>query len=355
MRGTIAAAVLLGMLLLGTSALGSAQPATGQSSAGWAFEFGLIGDLPYSFEDDAKFPALIAEMNAANLAFVVHNGDFKTDSRVPAEASSRSGPCTDELFYEVRDIFQTSRHPLIYTPGDNEWTDCHFAPGGIPDGSEYNPVERLAKLREIFFQGDQSLGQRPMQLARQSENPAYAKFRENARWTYGDVTFATLHVVGSNNNLGRTPDDDAEYAERNAANLVWLRQAFEAAQRANSKGMMIVWQANPFRQYDFPVPPAAIQEQARSSGFVDLVQALEAETVRFGKPVVLVHGDTHYFRIDKPLRNSTTGRRVENFTRVETFGTPDVHWVRVAVDYSDPELFTFRQGIVEQNRLNHLP
>jgi hypothetical protein len=355
MRHAVAAAMTLGSVLLGMTALGLARSAAGQGSPGPAFEFGLIGDLPYTFEDDAKFPTLIAEMNAANLTFVVHDGDFKTDSRVPAGAPTRSGPCTDALFYEVRELFQTFRHPLIYTPGDNEWTDCHYLPGAIPDASEYNPIERLAKLREIFFQGAQSLGQRPMPLTLQSENPAYAQFRENVRWTYGEITFVTVNVPGSNNNFGRTPENDAEYSERNAADMVWLQQGFDEARRNNSRGIMIIWQANPFKQYDFPVPPSTIPDQARSDGFVDIVQVLEAETLRFGKPVVLVHGDTHYFRVDKPLRNATTGRRIENFTRVETFGTPDVHWVRVSVDYNDPDLFIFRQGIVDQNRVNHLP
>ena len=117
----------------------------------------------------AKLPNLIAEINAANLAFVVHDGDFKTDSRAPATAPSRSGPCTDELFHEVMTLFQAFQDPLIYTPGDNEWTDCHYLPGGIPDASEYNPIERLAKLREMFFQGNSSLGQRQILLTRQSE------------------------------------------------------------------------------------------------------------------------------------------------------------------------------------------
>ena len=64
-----------------------------------------------------------------------------------------------------------------------------------------------------------------------SEEARYARFRENVRWTYGGALFVTLHVIGSNNNLGRTPVMDAEYAERTAANLAWMRQAFDLATR----------------------------------------------------------------------------------------------------------------------------
>jgi hypothetical protein len=91
-----------------------------------------------------------------------------------------------------------------------------------------------------------------MRLTRQSEDTRYTKFRENVRWTYGDVMFVTLHVIGSNNNLGRTPEMDAEYAERNAANLAWLRQAFDVAKRNGSKAIMIIAQANPRFENTWP-------------------------------------------------------------------------------------------------------
>jgi hypothetical protein len=69
---------------------------------------------------------------------------------------------------------------------------------------------------------------------------------------------------------------------------------------------------------------------------------------QFGKPVVLVHGDSHYFRLDKPLVDARN-QRVMNFTRVETFGPPDMHWVRATVDSSDPNLFRFEPVVVKAN------
>ena len=81
--------------------------------------------------------------------------------------------------------------------------------------------------------------------------------------------------------------------------------------------------------------------------------ALERETVAFDKPVVLVHGDTHYFRIDKPLFGATSKRILEHFTRVETFGAPDGHWVRGSVDPDDPQVFGFKPEIVQKNVVKH--
>lgn len=336
------------------------------------FEFALIGDMPYDARTEKEFANLTKDINVANLAFVVHNGDFWGDGaawteqarpelalqRAPFVFVGGFPPCSDETFQDRLRLAQSFRHPFILVPGDNEWADCHRA-----KPRTYDPLERLTKLRAMFFQGDRSLGQRTMRLTRQSEDSRYAKFRENVRWTHGDVLFVTLHVIGSNNNLGRTPDMDAEYSERNAANVAWLRQAFELAVRSRSKAIMIIAQANP--RFETAWTPSTQQryllgglglkspETRRATGFDEFLAALEKETVSFGKPVVYVHGDTHIFRVDKPLVGSTSGRIIENFTRVETFGFPDTHWVRAIVDPTDPNVFRFREEIVKENMVKH--
>ena len=88
-------------------------------------------------------------------------------------------------------------------------------------------------------------------------------------------------------------------------------------------------------------------------GFETFVSALEEEVIRFGKPVLLVHGDTHYFRYDKPLLNRKTGLRLENFTRLEVFGDEDIHWVRVKVNLKDPNIFSIRQELIPENFEKH--
>jgi len=224
----------------------------------------------------------------------------------------------------------------MYVPGHNVWTDCHRANNG-----SYDPLERLAFLRVVFFPTEQSLGKTTLNLDRQSVDPKYAKFRENVRWVVGNVLFVGLHVVGSNNNLGRIPSADAEYAERNQADLEWLTESFKLAAARNHKAVMIIIQANP----NFDLAPA---NPARS-GFNDFLARLEKETIGYGQPVVLVHGDSHYFRLDKPMVGTVSGRRVENFTRVETFGELDNHWLHVEVDPTSPNVFVFDQRIVKAN------
>jgi hypothetical protein len=321
---------LLAAVWLGLHALSGMASSAEADLALPGFEFAIIGDVPYNAKEEAKFMNLIATIDRTKVAFVVHDGDFK----------GGSSPCTDELFSQRYGLLQVFKHPLVYIFGDNEWTDCHR--------TGFDPLERLTKLRELFTQGDTSLGQHPLQLARQSTNPAYSKFRENVRWSVGSVTFVGLHIPGSNNNFpttlpsGVTVGNLEEYTERNAATLAWMREAFALATRDGSRGLMLFIQGNPF-----PFTP----NDSVLNGFEEFVVTLEDETMKFGRPVALANGDSHYFRIDKPLpRPDPDGyrrSRLTNFTRVENFGSPDLHWVRGTVDLGDPALFKFQPEILE--------
>lgn len=347
-------AVLVSYLMLLLSGCATTQA----EQQGGRFEFALIGDMPYDGRQEKEFAYVMKDIDAAALAFVVHNGDFWYDGAAWTEKIGGFPPCGDDTFQHRLGLAQSSKHPFIYVPGDNEWADCHRA-----KPRTYDPFERLAKLRQMFFQSSDSLGRRTMPLTRQSENRRYANFRENVRWAYGDVLFITLHIIGSNNNLGRTAEMDAEYAERTAANLAWMREGFELAARTGSRAIMIIAQGNP--QFETSWPPNTQEryllwglqlkppQARRATGFDEFRAALEKETVAFGKPVVYVHGDTHVFRVDKPLFGSTSRRSIENFTRVETFGHPNTHWVRAIVDPKDPNVFSFRQEIVKENLVKH--
>lgn len=322
------------------------------------FEFGVIGDAPYSRQQEKEFPNVIADMNKSNLAFVVHVGDFEADPReYYRQPDSIALPCTDESFKTALDLFQASRHPWVYTPGDNDWTDCHFV-----KEQKIDPLERLGRIRTLFYPGGRHLGARTMPITSQAQNPSYAKFRENMTWTIGGVAFVTVHMVGSNDNFGRSAAMDAEHQERAAAGRAWIRAAFAAAKASDSLGLVIFTHANPgfeshwppsllgryFRNFFGVNPPIPPKPTAYDRFLEDLAEEME----HYAKPTAFIHGDTHLFRIDKPLISQKTGRAFENFTRVETFGAPETHWTRVIVNPADPQLFTFKAGIVSENVVN---
>jgi hypothetical protein len=277
-----------------------------------AFSFAAFGDTPYFAFEEVRLEQLIHDMNAQPLAFVLHIGDIK---------SSRDR-CDDRLYLARKKLFDTIGHPFIITPGDNDWTDCHRKGGG-----EYDPLERLRYFRALFFSAQPAL---PME--RESAQGAFVDYVENARWTIGRVLFVTAHVVGSNNNLGRTPEADEEYHSRNAADLYWLRESFSLARERGLLGVVVAMHADP----RFELPPA---RRART-GFGDLLQALREETIAFGRPVLLIHGDSHIFRLDHPLRDLDSGTPIPIFTRLEVFGSPTAGWVKVTVDPGNVQPFS---------------
>ena len=202
---------------------------------------------------------------------------------------------------------------------------------------------------------------------------------ENRRWTFHKLTFATLNVQGTCNNLcgsGSATDpapsdpsgDPSEWQARNAADIQWLKDTFAEAEAQNSAGVMIIWQADPgFDTSGYqgapkrnPTTLAETDVPPSQDGFQQLLLTLRSQTIAYAKPVVLVHGDSHYFRIDKPLLDSK-GLRIENFTRVETFGdnqaqgTNDVHWVKALVDPQSKDVFAFQPQTVTANLGTYTP
>jgi hypothetical protein len=195
---------------------------------------------------------------------------------------------------------------------------------------------------------------------------------ENRRWTYKKVTYATVNVQGSCNNLcgSGNPDSSgnpAEYDARNAADKQWLQETLDEASAKGSAGVMIIWQADPCfdatGSQGAPVrnPVSLVEMDGKPDGFQDILLRLRSLTIAFKKPVVLVHGDSHYFMVDKPLL-AAQGRQVENFTRVETFGDntfssqPEwdnnhVHWVKALVDPNSRDVFAFQAQTVPGNRV----
>jgi hypothetical protein len=206
-----------------------------------AFDFALIGDMPYTKVQEREYQRVLEALNAADLAFVAHIGDFQFDARPynqnPAIASM---PCVDDNYKAILSSFQSVRHPFILTPGDNDWTDCWPL-----QAQKVDPMELLAKVRTMFFPEGRSLGQKSIAVKNQSADPQFAKFRENLRWSMSNVTFVTVHIVGSNDNFGRTAEMDAEHLERKAANIAWIKQTFAEAKANNSRGVVLLTQANP--------------------------------------------------------------------------------------------------------------
>jgi len=270
---------------------------TAISASAAEFTFAAFGDTPYSRDEESRFPDFMAELNRADLAFVVHIGDFK----------SADTPCSDDVFRQRREWFDLSRHPFVFVPGDNDWTDCRRLSAG-----QYDPRERLAKLRELFFTGGDSLGQRRIRVTRHS-----SAYPEHVRWRHDRVLFATLNVPGGANNARYDP---GEFRARSKAVAQWLQEAFRVAREESLPALVLFLQANPWAS-----------PSSHYFGYRELLAGLDAETRAFRGEVLLVHGDTHRHRVDRPAMLPDRGAPPANFTRLEVFGYPTMNWVRIRV------------------------
>ena len=274
-------------------AVALAAVALGLPARAAQFSFGALGDVPYNAAEEPQLVAMISEMNSQQLAFAIHVGDFKASHT----------ECSDALFLQRREWFALSHHAFVYVPGDNEWTDCARSRWGSRD-----PLERLAKLRELFFRADETLGQAPLRVQRQTPRG----FPEHLRWTVQDVVFATLNVPGWSNNSGAPQ----EAQPRTAALLDWMREAFRTARELGAPALVIALQANLW---------------SGSNAYLPILATLASEAKRYHGTVLVVHGDTHRYRFDQPLVDPDSGIRVANVWRLEVFGSPFVDWVYVTV------------------------
>ena len=293
--------------------------------------FAFWGDTPYSGQEARAVPLLVEQVNDAKVDLAIFVGDIL------------GGPCDNANYTSAVDIFNTVQPPLVYVVGDNEWTDCH--------SSAKDPLERLGYVRRTMFGTDRSFGRQTLTVEQQ--RPEYP---ENGRWHLGSILFVSLNVAGSNNNHIADPDAEeeatprgpeqrraaeAEYLARDDANRRWLHQSFEIAAREGAPAVVVAIHADP----GFTVA-AAERATRRVDGFDRFLVALAEECKTYGKPVLLIHGDSHRFVHDQPLVDQA-GQKVANLTRAETFGSPDVGWVEVVLDPQHPSAMQVMPRLVQ--------
>ncbi|KLL10726.1 MULTISPECIES: metallophosphoesterase [Protofrankia] len=280
-----------------------------------AVTFALLGDTPYGDAQRAVLPHLVDTVNAdADVRFVLHAGDVKNGSST----------CDDARFADLVQLFGTFDDPFVLTPGDNEWTDCHrTAAGG------YLPTERLDAVRRVFFpEPGRTLGRHQLRVATQASDQRHREYRENVLFTRNRIVFATVHVVGSENDLApwsQLPGGDrpdlrlAEFEARRAAALDWIDTAFATAERTHAPGVLLLMQAEP----------------TETPGFTEIRRRIAERSRGYGKPVLLVHGDEHIYEVEP------TYAGVPNLTRLETFGDTATQWLRVTANPRTPGVFSW--------------
>ena len=344
-------------------AMAAALPAAAEEREGdddRAISIALIGDWPYNANLIDNASVLTQSVNTdRSVKLVMHIGDIHSGSMpctsagiLPAIAKADPG-WNQRVYFQ----FQQFEVPVVYTPGDNEWTDCHkskqFASGA--------PLKELAAVRSLFFaKAGRTLGRNERDVTSQAKayNPAYpddAKFVENVMWQDARVVFATFNMPGSNNDglpwTGAFSDPAAqaqEVLQRNAANSRWLQATFDRAQRTRAKAVVIGLQA------DMWDPAAVVAGGDGLFGYTAFVRQLADLALRFSRPVLLVNGDSHVYGADRPLADpaSASGRihgtpAVPNLQRITVQGSTNspAEWVKLTIDTRTAAVFSWQNVV----------
>ena len=336
-RRAVSAGLALAALTLALSAqpasAGAGGGADGSAARDGRFSFAVIGDIPYGDAQIANFPNVIKQINAdPDVRFVDHVGDIKNGSTV----------CSDAYFQLIKSDFDQFRDPLVYTVGDNEWTDCHR-----PNNGSYNPLERLAAIRKVFFpRPGFTLGQDSVPVTSQ----AAEGYPEDVRYSRAGVAFAALHIVGSDNSMAPwtgktapTPEQAAEVLGRTAAVIQEIRDTFRAARRQHDKAVALLTQADMFD------PTVTNPSFADYYAFQPIVRAIAEESAAFHGPVYLFNGDSHVYNSDKPLEQGSkwlsfygVDTAAPNLSRVTIDGSTNVNnWLKVTVEPGSPQVLSW--------------
>ncbi|MDP3745697.1 MAG: hypothetical protein Q8Q88_01480 [Phenylobacterium sp.] len=347
----VLAAVLGALVLL-------AQPARAET-----FSFVALGDTAYNpAVDYPVYEALIQKINKTRPAFSIHVGD-----------TWGALPCTEEQHRSILGWFAKYDHPVVYTPGDNEWADCRkpevleaysrYVGGkatpadlalllplrgldaGMTSAGYDDPLGSLALIRKVFFDKPQSVGGKTMPLVRQPNVSAFKDTAENTRWEKGGVVFATLSAPGSSNGfLMQNEARAAEAIARNRANVDWIKSTFAEAKAKDAKAVVISLQAAMFVEGDGGEFSGKELRGGFEGPYYWLALAIRDLGGRFGKPVLLINGDFHDFIVDRPFMVSQGEVKpplYANITRLQVYGAPELKAVKIGVDTETPWVFSF--------------
>lgn len=351
MKTRLAALPILVAASLASLPLLAANNSISSSESVQPITLAVFGDWPYSqyLLDNASL-LVNSVNNDPSVNLVLHVGDIHSGSMACTSAGylpplANSNPGWNQAIYTQ---FQRFHSPLVYTPGDNEWADCHKS----KQKSSGDPLKELASLRGLFFaRPGKTLGLASKDVWTQAQYfdaafPNDSQFVENVMWEDAQVVFATMNTPGGSNNdtapwtgIFSNPAAQAqEVSDRTGANLRWLQKAFDTANRDHARAVVIAVQADMW------------DTEAALDQYTPFVKKLADLSVQFGKPVLLLNGDSHLYKADKPLADpsSATGlihqtQSVPNLTRIVVQGSTNTpgEWLKLSIDPRTTNVFSW--------------
>lgn len=249
------------------------------------------------------------KLERINPSFAILNG-VKSDSE----------SCSDELYTERKNLIDTIDIPVIISVSGNDWVNCRNGRG------DSIAIERLIRLKEIFFENTSSQENNPIELTRQSLGSRFSNYPENAYWHMHSILFATVHMPSDNNHFTTAAGRNNEFEDRAIANRQWLDRLFRIASRNRYKGIVLISDGNPFLSAD-----RTGQDPAFRDGFHEIRQQLNNLVSHYPGRVLFIHGHHHTAFFSDIVWK---GR----------LGTLELHpeWIRIDINPRTQTLFSAR-------------
>jgi hypothetical protein len=259
-------AIVCALLAAAPLAAGAAQ-----AQADDAHRFGIIGHS-FAGGGEAQLKRALADTSEKSLAFVVVTGIKGADEN-----------CGDKLYQKRRDMIADARRPVIVAPAGSDWTECRNSAG------RSNAIERLNRLRELFYAEPASLGAKPLALTRQSMSPRFRSYAENAHWEVGKVLYATVNLPANNNHYLPAAGRNSEYEDRLVANRFWLNRLFAIARRDKAEALVLFSEGD-LKPFSEPTGLRALLRRtpAGHDGFAEARHQVLALAQKFPGKVLLI-------------------------------------------------------------------
>lgn len=246
------AAMLAAALLLAAAPAGFAKERV-------AHRFVAIG---HAGGDDARLKRDLRKAGGAQADFIVVSG-----------IKGAKEPCSDKLYKQRKRILDDATPPVILSLEASDWTGCRNS------AARSAAIERLNRLREVFFFDAYALGERRLRLTRLSSSPRFRSYAENARWEMDQVLYATINVPANNNNFQRAAGRNSEYEDRLVANRSWLRRLFAHARQDRMHAVVLFMEADIF---------ASPEAGDAVDGYAEIRRQVQAHARRYKGKILLV-------------------------------------------------------------------
>jgi hypothetical protein len=218
---------------------------------------------------------------------------------------------------------------MVVSLAGSDWSAC------LNSAGRSNAIERLNRLREVFYVDSESLGARKLQVTRLSSTAKFRSYAENSHWEYGKVLFATINLPANNNHYRPEAGRNSEFEDRLVANRAWLHRLFTLAERQKMQGLVLFsdGDAGVTAEEGFSLLSSF---QTKQDGFAEVRKQIRGMAEKYKGKVLLIDA--------QPVQQGAQGEPAIQWRENVGHVTMTSDWAEVHVTPGAAALFSIKGG-----------